>query len=164
MVSSRRKDAARIGQSSQAGDEEDSTSGRDAEAAEAIAQAATPCSSDVPQAWPPPPSVLSAPTAVLAPSKHHAAELPSTTGPSPGPGAVYVEDGPVAHEASAWQRIAIRRPKLVELDVQLANVLGEELAELSMAQLSELLDVQKELLERTEHAISTAIMRRVLHQ
>ena len=52
----------------------------------------------------------------------------------------------------AWQSFASRQPSLVALDVQLHHMLGADLDSLSMAQVSELLEVSRKLVGRLEEA------------
>ena len=58
----------------------------------------------------------------------------------------------ISEETLAWQSFASRQPSLVALDVQLHHMLGADLDSLSMAQVSELLEVQRKLVGRLEEA------------
>ena len=55
-------------------------------------------------------------------------------------------------ESEEWLAFAARQPALIALDVRLKHMLGEGLFELSMAQLTELLAVQRKLAEQLEEA------------
>ena len=61
-------------------------------------------------------------------------------------------EGAPSSETSAWRDFASRQPTLIALDVQLRHLLGGDLEELSMAQISELLDVQRLLVTQLEDA------------
>ena len=61
--------------------------------------------------------------------------------------------------ALAWQKFAQRQPTLIALDVHLHHMLGERLEELSMAQLSELMDVQRGLVLKLEEARVSLVQR-----
>lgn len=62
------------------------------------------------------------------------------------------KEGTSSAETTAWLDFASRQPTLIELDVQLRHMLGDDLEQLSMAQISELLDVQRLLVARLEEA------------
>ena len=62
------------------------------------------------------------------------------------------KEGPSSAETAAWLDFASRQPTLIELDVQLRHMLGDDLEQLSMAQISGLLDVQRLLVARLEEA------------
>ena len=71
-------------------------------------------------------------------------------GPTAWAGGAAAEEEAVSAETAAWCAFASRQPKLVSLDVGLHHVLGERLNELSMAQVSTLLETQRELSARLE--------------
>ena len=62
------------------------------------------------------------------------------------------EEPSASGESGAWRAFASRQPTLIALDVQLRHMLGEDLEGLSMAQISELLDVQRGLVVQLEEA------------
>jgi len=55
-------------------------------------------------------------------------------------------------EGAAWRSFAERQPSLMALDVHVRHLLGEDLDELSMAQVTELLEVQRGLVAKLEEA------------
>ena len=59
----------------------------------------------------------------------------------------------------AWRAYRRLQPKLATLDVQIGHLLGEKLDELSMAQITELLDVQRALVVRLEEARLSLVQR-----
>ena len=77
---------------------------------------------------------------------HHEAVLSARVGNED------TKEGPSSAETAAWLDFASRQPTLIELDVQLRHMLGDDLEQLSMAQISELLDVQRLLVARLEEA------------
>jgi len=86
---------------------------------------------------PPPPAAAEAPPKALA-AAHASSKV--------------CEAGAGSEEGAAWARFTARHPTLLALDVKLAHLLGDDLEALSMAQVSELLDVHSGLVAQLEEA------------
>lgn len=84
----------------------------------------------------------------------------STDGASSDDDSPEIESAELEGMTKAWRKFCHRQPALMALDVQLPHLLGAELFGLSMAQITELVDVHRGLLVKIEQARAQLIARR----